>query len=128
MPAFLYTFTDVDGNTIPDADVWTESDALLELEYQEYVSYVRETLSTTKYVVAWMYYNDEEDYTTAHDMTFNTEAQVHQYRDYYNSHGHLALDRVDYYENGELVKTEMVDERISTLNGWGTEPNPGDNL
>ena len=130
MTDFIYKFyTDSDK----EYEVW-ECDLTSDKEVEEFVEnmgYIligKEEVSTENYVVGWCYFNDEEDYKEACDYTFNTELQLDSYLDYNSSGGHFVCDRIDFYENGELIRTEMVAERYSCMNGWGLNPNPGDNL
>ena len=129
MTDFIYKFyTDSDK----EYEVW-ECDLTSDKEVEEFVenSYIligKEEVSTENYVVGWCYFNDEEDYKEAFDYIFNTELQLDNYLDNNNSGGHFVCDRIDFYENGVLIRTEMVAERYSCMNDWGLNPNPGDNL
>jgi len=125
---YIYTFKDEDGNDISEHDIQSDEAAVEFMEEMEYVSFTKEELSDTDYVVGWMYYNDMEDYTEACEYYFNTLEQLDSYWEANNSHGHFSCDRIDTYKDGVLVGTEMMDERISTMNDWGMNPNPGDNL
>ena len=130
MTEFIYNFyTDSDK----DYEVW-ENDLMSDKEVEDfaenmgYILIGKEEVSTENYVAGWCYFNDEEDYTEAYDYIFNTREQLDNYIDNNNSGGHFACDRIDYYNGGVLTHTVMCDERISTMNDWGLNPNPGDNL
>ena len=129
MTEFIYKFyTDSDK----EYEVW-ECDLTSDKEVEEFVenSYIligKEEVSNENYVVGWCYYNDEEDYKEACEYVFNNEVQLDNYIDNKNAGGHFVCDRIDFYEDGVLIRTEMVAERISTMNDWGLNPNPGDNL
>ena len=130
MTDFIHKFwTDSDK----DYEVW-EPDLMSDKEVNQfcedmgYILICKEEVSTKNYVVGWCYFNDEEDYKDACEYTFNNEVQLDNYLDNNNSGGHFVCDRMDVYVNGELVDTVMCAERISCMNGWGLEPNEGDNL
>tara|TARA_R110002012_G_scaffold10705_2_gene48500 strand:- start:1473 stop:1862 length:390 start_codon:yes stop_codon:yes gene_type:complete len=125
---YIYNFIDEDGDSIWDCCVNDDKEAEQWMEEMDYVSFTREDVNNTDYVVGWMYYNDMEDYTEACEYQFNTWEQLDNYWENNNADGHFSCDRVDTYKGGVLVGTEMKDERISCMNGWGLEPNPGDNL
>lgn len=120
--AFVYIFTDEHGYKTIDTDDLTESQAAEMCDDWDYVSYIREHVSDTDYVKAWFYYNDEEDHLDACEYLFNSVEQMFQYQDSNGAGGHLTCDRYESYENGELASTVRVDERISTVNGWGMDP------
>ena len=126
--SIIYNFIDEDGNNFWEECIENDEEASQFMEDMDYVSFTKEEVSDTDYVVGWMYYNDMEDYTEACEYYFNTEEQLDNYWEGNNSSGHFSCDRLDTYKGGELVNTEMRDERISCMNGWGLEPNPGDNL
>ena len=130
MTEFIYKFaTDSDM----DYEVW-ECDLESDMEVKQvcedhgYILVAKEEVSTKNYVVGWCYFNDEEDYKEACDYTFNNQQQLENYIDNNNAGGHFAIDRMDVYVNGKLVDTVMMDERISCMNDWGLNPQPGDNL
>jgi hypothetical protein len=125
---YIYNFMDEDGKDNWDCCVRDDEDAAVVMEDMECVSFTKEEVSETDYVVGWMYYNDMEDYKEACEYVFNTWEQLDNHWEYNNSHGHFSCDRIDTYKGGVLVGTEMMDERISTMNDWGMNPNPGDNL
>ena len=125
---YIYKFIDEDGDDIWDCCINDDEEAEQMMEDMGCVSFTREDVNETDYVVGWMYYNDMEDYNEACEYLFNTEAQLDNYWENNNSHGHFSCDRIDTYKDGKLMSTEMQDERISCMNGWGLEPNPGDNL
>ena len=125
---YIYKFIDEDGNDNWEEGIQSEEEATQFMEDMGYVSFTKEALSETDYVAGWMYNNDMEDYTEAFEYYFNTWEQLDNYWENNNSHGHFSCDRIDTYKGGVLVGTEMQDERISTMNDWGLNPNPGDNL
>ena len=125
---YIYNFIDEDGNDNWEESIQNDEAAVQWMEEMDYVSFTKEEVSDTDYVAGWMYYNDEEDYTEAAEYYFNTWEQLDNYWENNNATGHFSCDRVDTYKGGVLVSTEMKDERISCMNGWGLEPNPGDNL
>ena len=125
---YIYNFIDEDGNDNWDCCIDDDKEAAEFMEDMDYVSFTKERVNETDYVVGWMYYNDMEDYNEACEYLFNTEAQLDIYWENNNSHGHFSCDRIDTYKDGKLMSTEMQDKRISCMNGWGLEPNPGDNL
>jgi hypothetical protein len=125
---YIYNFKDEDGNDNWEEGIQSEKEATQFMEDMDYVSFTKEELSDTDYVAGWMYYNDMEDYTEAYEYYFNTWEQLDNYWENNNSGGHFSCDRMDTYKGGVLVGTEMKDERISCMNGWGLEPNLGDNL
>ena len=126
--SIIYNFIDEDGNNFWEECIENDEEASQFLEDMDYVSFTKEEVSDTDYVVGWMYYNDMEDYTEACEFYFNTEEQLDNYWENNNSSGHFSCDKIDTYKGGELVNTEMQDERISCMNGWGLSPNEGDNL
>ena len=125
---YIYNFIDEDGNDNWEECCKSDKEAAEFMEDMEYVSFTKEELSDTDYVAGWMYYNDMEDYKEACEYYFNTQEQLDNHWENNNSSGHFSCDRIDTYKDGKLVGTEMQDERISCMNGWGLEPNPGDNL
>tara|TARA_R110002012_G_scaffold11030_1_gene49537 strand:+ start:411 stop:797 length:387 start_codon:yes stop_codon:yes gene_type:complete len=125
---YIYNFIDEDGGDNWDCCINDDKEAAELMEDMDYVSFTREDVNEADCVVGWMYYNDMEDYTEACEYLFNTWEQLDNYWENNNSHGHFSCDRIDTYKDGKLVSTEMQDERISCMNGWGLEPNPGDNL
>ena len=125
---YIYKFIDEYGDDIWDCCINDDEEAEQMMEDMDYVSFTREAVNEADCVVGWMYYNDMEDYTEACEYLFNTCEQLDNYWENNNSHGHFSCDRIDTYKGGVLVSTEMQDERISCMNGWGLEPNPGDNL
>ena len=128
MTEFIYKFTGEYSDEVWENDLQSDKEAESFAEGMGYTLIGKEEVSTKNYVDGWCYYNDEEDYTEAVEYTFNTEAQLDNYIDNNSAGGHFACDRIDFYEDGVLTRTEMVAERISTMNDWGMNPNPGDNL
>jgi hypothetical protein len=128
MTEYLYIYTDDEGEKFCEAEVESDEQAEELMNDWGYVSFVKEELSTINYVSGWFYHNDEEDYNEAYEIYFNNEQQLDNYHETYNTHGHFACDRMDVYIMGELKDTVMKDDRISCMNGWGMNPNPGDNL
>ena len=125
---YIYNFIDEDGGDNFEEFVESDKEAAEWMAEMEYVSFTKEEVSDTDYVVGWMYYNDMEDYTEAAEWIFNTWEQLDNHWENNNGSGHFSCDRVDTYKGGVLVGTEMKDERISCMNDWGMNPNPGDNL
>ena len=120
--AFVYILTDDEGSTTIDTDDLTESGAAELCEDGEFVSYIKQHVSDTDYVKGWFYYNDEEDHLDACTYVFNSVEQMSEYQERNDMSGHFACDRYELYVNGELSSTVRVDERISTVNGWGLDP------
>ena len=125
---YIYNFFYEGGGNCWEECIESDEEATQWMEDMDYVSFTKEEVSDTDYVVGWMYYNDMEDYTEAAEWIFNTWEQLDNHWEENNSTGHFSCDRVDTYKGGVLVSTEMKDERISTMNDWGMNPNPGDNL
>ena len=129
MTDFIYKFRDDDYNCeVWECDLTSDKEAEQFAESMGYTLIAKEEVSTENYVAGWCYFNDEEDYTEAYEYIFNTREQLDNYIDNNSAGGHFSCDRVDYYNGGVLTHTVMCDERISTMNDWGLNPNPGDNL
>ena len=110
---YIYNFINEGGDNNWDCCVNDDKEAEEVMEDMGCVSFTREDVNNTDYVVGWMYYNDMEDYTEACEYQFNTWEQLDNYWGNNDAGGHFSCDRVDTYKGGVLVGTEMKDERIS---------------
>ena len=109
---FYHIYHDKEGN-LTYADDGDEDVSFVSELFDEPLTPQKVELDLDNCLMAYFYYNDMEDYTTADAIYFNSEEHLDAYYENHNGDGHYSLDRIETWKNGKLVDTKMVCDRVS---------------